>query len=233
MLDITKENAQVTLEIFEQQLDAVLNEFAVFSAKSQHDDLSDLPKADRQALVTKAIAAVHRVSGTNSTYAKEVERLLKTLNHLHMHTTSVIGVVKALRDDLSGGYIRSLVELVHSDVFADFLEMAQHLCDAAYKDAAAVIAGSTLESHLRGLCSKAAIPVDVPKADGSVAPKKADTMNSDLAAVGTYLKLDQKSITAWLDLRNKAAHGKYAEYTQEQVSVMISGIRDFIVRNPA
>lgn len=223
----------MTLGIFEQQLDAVLAEFAEYSARSQHDDLSDLPRADRQALVTKSIAAIHRVSGTNSTYAREVERLLKTLNHLHMHTTSVLGVVKALRDDLKGGYIRSLVELVHSDVFADFLEMAQHLCESAYKDAAAVIAGSTLESHLRGLCGKAAIPVEVGKADGSVAPKKAEAMNSELAAAGIYTKLDQKSITAWLDLRNKAAHGQYAEYTQEQVSVMVSGIRDFIVRNPA
>ena len=223
----------MTLEIFEQQLDAVLNEFAAFSAKSKHDDLSDLPKADRQALLTRAIAAIHRIAGTNSTYAREVERLLKTLNHLHMHTTSVMGVVKALRDDLKGGYIHSLVELVHSDVFADFLEMAQHLCEAAYKDASAVIAGSTLESHLRGLCSKASIPTEAPKADGSTAPKKAEAMNSELAAAGTYSKLDQKSITAWLDLRNKAAHGKYAEYTQEQVSVMVSGIRDFIVRNPA
>jgi len=223
----------VTLEIFEQQLDAVLNEFAAFAAKSQHDDLSDLPKADRQALVTKAIAAIHRISGTNSTYATEVERLLKSLSHLHMHTTSILGVVKALRDDLKGGYIRSLVELVHSDVFADFLEMAQHLCEAAYKDAAAVIAGSTLESQLRGLCAKAGIPVEIPKADSSVAPKKAEAMNSDLVSAGAYSKLDQKSITAWLDLRNKAAHGKYAEYTQEQVSLMVSGVRDFIVRNPA
>lgn len=223
----------MSLEVFTAQLDAVLNEFAAFAAKSQHDDLSDLPKADRQALVTKSIAAIHRIAGTNSSYAKEVDRLLKALNHLHMHTTSIMGVAKALRDDLKAGYIRSLVELVHSDVFADFLEMAQHLCEAAYKDAAAVIAGSTLESHLRGLCSKAGITVEIPKADGSVVPKKAEAMNSDLASSEVYSKLDQKSITAWLDLRNKAAHGKYGEYTQEQVSVMVSGVRDFIVRNPA
>jgi len=220
-------------EIFELQLDAVLKEFETFLAKSQVDDLSDLPKADRQALVTKAIAAIHRITGTNSTYAKEVDRLLKSLNHLHMHTTSILGVVKALRDDLQAGYLRSLVELVHSDIFADFLEMAQHLCEAAYKDAAAVIAGSTLENHLRGLCQKAAISVEIAKADGSVVAKKAEAMNSDLASAGTYTKLDQKSITAWLDLRNKAAHGKYGEYSLEQVSVLVSGVRDFIVRNPA
>jgi hypothetical protein len=220
-------------EIFERQLDAILKEFAALSAKSQHDDLSNLPKADRQSLVTKAIAAIHRIGGSNSTYAKEAERLLKSLSQLHMHTTSIIGVVKALRDDLKAGYIRSLVELVHSDVFSDFLEMAQHLCEAAYKDAAAVIAGSTLESHLRGLCQKAAIPVEITKADGGTAPKKAEAMNTDLVSAGIYSKLDQKSITAWLDLRNKAAHGKYGEYSQEQVSVLVSGVRDFIVRNPA
>ncbi|MCK9386880.1 MAG: hypothetical protein M0Q22_00600 [Sulfuritalea sp.] len=220
-------------EMFEQQLDAVLKEFNAFSAKSEVSDLSDLPKVDRQALVTKAIAAIHRITGNNSIYAKEVDRLLKSLNQLHMHTTSILGVVKALRDDLKAGYFRSLVELVHSDVFADFLEMAEHLCEAAYKDAAAVVAGSTLESHLRSLCQKAEIPVEIAKADGSVVPKKAEAMNSDLASGGTYTKLDQKSVTAWLDLRNKAAHGKYDEYSQEQVSVLVSGVRDFIVRNPA
>lgn len=221
------------IDVFAAQLDAVLDEFKFFSEKSQHDDLSSIPKTDRQALVTKAIAAIHRITGTNSSYAKEVDRLLKTLNHLHMHITSIMGVAKALRDDLKAGYIRSLVELVHSDVFADFLEMAQHLCETAYKDAAAVIAGSTLESHLRGLCGKAEIPVEISKADGSIAPKKAEAMNSNLASSDIYSKLDQKSVTAWLDLRNKAAHGKYDEYTQDQVLIMVSGVRDFIVRNPA
>lgn len=71
------------------------------------------------------------------------------------------------------------------------------------------------------------------KIDGSVTPKKADLLNSELAAGNTYSKLDQKNITAWLDLRNKAAHGKYAEYTPEQVGLLIAGIRDFLTRNPA
>jgi hypothetical protein len=36
-----------------------------------------------------------------------------------------------------------------------------------------------------------------------------------------------------LDLRNKAAHWKYGEYDQKQVEVMLQGVRDFVVRNPA
>jgi hypothetical protein len=58
-------------------------------------------------------------------------------------------------------------------------------------------------------------------------------MNADLASAGVYTKLDQKSVTAWLDLRNKAAHGEYAKYSQEQVGLLVSGVRDFIARNPA
>lgn len=62
---------------------------------------------------------------------------------------------------------------------------------------------------------------------------KADRINADLKVANVYSGLDQKQVTAWLDLRNNAAHGNYAKYTQEQVDLMISGIQNFIARNPA
>jgi hypothetical protein len=123
-------------------------------------------------------------------------------------------------------------ELIHSEVFADFLEMADYLCKEGYKDAAAVIAGGTLESHLRQLCIKNNIETEIQTQRG-VEPKKADLINSDLAKNSVYSKLDQKNITAWLDFRNKAAHAHYSEYTKEQVELFISRIRDFITRIPA
>jgi len=64
-------------------------------------------------------------------------------------------------------------------------------------------------------------------------PKRADALNSELASATVYSKLDQKSVTAWLDPRNKAAHGKYTEYTTEQVALTLQGVRDFTSRNPA
>jgi len=172
----------VDTAIFQRQLEAILQDFAVMQGKSEFEDLSDLPKHDRQAIVTRAIASIHRIGGRESSYAKEVERLLAALPPLHKHTSSIMGVAKGLLDDLAAGHIKSLVEIVHCDIFGNFLEMAQHLCESGYKDAAAVIAGSTLESHLRGLCCKGLIPV--VKAPGSTIPKKADTMNSDLASAG-------------------------------------------------
>ena len=106
--------------------------------------------------------------------------------------------------------------------------MADHLLSEEYKDAGAVITGSTLEEHLRQLCVKNGIATDT-----AGRPKKADTLNAELAAQSVYSKLDQKSITAWLDLRNKAAHGKYGEYSKEQVALLIQGVRDFMARVPA
>jgi hypothetical protein len=55
-------------------------------------------------------------------------------------------------------------------------------------------------------------------------------MNADLTKQGVYGKLDQKNITAWLDLRNKAAHGLYDEYSKEQVVLLLASVRDFIAR---
>ena len=96
------------------------------------------------------------------------------------------------------------------------------------EDPAAVIVGSVLEEHLRQLCLSARIPTEDVSSTRYV-PHKADRLNSDLAKAGNTLKLDQKQITAWLDLRNKAAHGKYSDYSPEQVALMLAGVRDFVV----
>ena len=48
-----------------------------------------------------------------------------------------------------------------------------------------------------------------------------------------YNKLEQKTVTAWLGLRNSAAHGKYDDYDDRQVASFIQGLRDFMIRHPA
>lgn len=213
---------------FEAQLDGIIAAHVAMQKEAQHNDLSDLPKDERQSLVTQAIAAVHRISGPTSTYSVEMQRILAKDHQLHLHTSSIIGIVKALRHDVSAGYLQTLVELVHAGVFADFLDMASHLQDSGYKDAAAVICGSALESHLRELCKKYGVSTDL---NGK--PKKADQINGDLVKSGAYSTLDQKNVTAWLGLRNKAAHGNYQAYGDDQVELLIAGVREFLARTPA
>ena len=118
-----------------------------------------------------------------------------------------------------------------SDENYDSLEMAQHLLNEGYKDPAAVMAGIALEERLRQLCQKHGIPTEATK-QGRPHSKRTDALNADLAKKKVYNQLDQKNVTAWLDLRNKAAHGKYQEYTKEQVALMLQSLSDFMVRIP-
>ena len=139
------------------------------------------------------------------------------------------GILSAAREELAGGWLTTTKGLVSAEIFSDFLEMAQHLLDEGYKDPAAVMAGSVLEEHLRQLCQKHDISTEITR-QGRPQPKKADALNADLTKKQVYNRLDQKNVTAWLDLRNKAAHGKYQEYTEKQVSLMLQSLSDFMVR---
>lgn len=139
------------------------------------------------------------------------------------------GILKAAKQEIDGGWLFTIKGIVSAEIFSDFLEMAEHLLKEGYKDAAAVMVGSVLEEHLRQLCLKNSIPIEKDK-DGKLIPKKADLLNSELASVTIYNKLDQKSITSWLDLRNNAAHGKYSEYSKEQVEFMCQGVMNFMMR---
>jgi hypothetical protein len=216
------------MEVFKKQLDSIISSYHSLREESKYDDLIDAPKIDTQSIVTRAISAIERISGSNSVYSKEVKRILEKFPHLHLHILPIIGVLEGLRSDIEDGYINNLIEFVHGSIFADFLDMARHLHANGYKDAAAVIAGSTLESHLRKLCDKNNIATE-----DNGRPLKSDKLNADLAKAEIYNKLEQKNVTAWLGLRNDAAHGNYDTYNADQVSLLISGISDFISRNPA
>ena len=95
-----------------------------------------------------------------------------------------IGVTKALLEDLKMGYLTSLEEMIHGDLFSDYLEMADHLVQHGYKDAAAVLAGATLELQLKKLCNKHSIGV---QRNGK--PRKADELNAELGKLRIYSKL--------------------------------------------
>jgi hypothetical protein len=213
----------------ESQLEAVITEHADGLSKSQHSDASDIfSETEIRDLQTRCLAAIQRAGGKDSVYYKNAIEIGGRRTHVYDHVAGQIGVAKSLLSDIRNGYLKSLEEIIHGDIFGDFLEMAYHLAENGYKDAGAVIAGSTLEAHLRQLCVKHGI---LTISHGK--PKKADTINADLVKAGAYSKLDQKNVTAWLGLRNDAAHGNYTAYDANQVTLLISSIRDFITRLPA
>lgn len=166
--------------------------------------------------------------GTDHTFYVEFNENV-TVAYPYDNTEVGRGILKAVKQEIDGGWLFTVKGLISAEIFSDFLEMAEYLLKEGYKDPAAVMTGSVLEEHIRQLCLRNSIPIETIK-DGKPNPKKADSMNSELASASVYNKLDQKNITAWLDLRNKAAHGLYLEYTKEQVEIMYLGVTNFISR---
>ncbi|MCX2451106.1 hypothetical protein OQX61_07460 [Pedobacter sp. PLR] len=178
-------------------------------------------------LRASSLSFLKNLFGENHPYYQEFNTKVK--DNAPSHTNIGKGILMAVKHEIDGGWLFTIKGLVSAEIFSDFLEMAEHLLQEGYKDPAAVMTGSVLEEHLRQLCNREGIAVEEEKS-GKFSPKKADRLNADLASAGVYNKLDQKSITSWLDLRNKAAHGKYTEYTKEQVDLMYQGVTNFISR---
>lgn len=213
------------------QIESVLQKWLSMQTKAKYDDFSDQPEHERAELTALMLATIDRLAPPNSSYRKVLDNppVLADGSYVAGFHKTLFGTLSALKSDYQSGNLQSIGELIRADVFTDFLEMADYLLQERYKDPAAVITGSVLEEHLRSLCDKSGVPVT--RQDGT--PKKAESMNTDLAAAAVYSKLDQKNVTAWLDLRNKAAHGKYSEYNDQQVALLIQSIRDFLTRVPA
>lgn len=211
---------------FLPHVDELLAEYDTVKRLNDADHFSDAAVAASVQFITRVRAAVARMTRPNSPYARQCEETIAMNAADGWKAVQLRGVLGSLRADVQGGYLESASGLIRGELFADFLEMAEHLLEQGYKDPSAVIAGSALEAHLRALCENSDIEVE---ADGRY--RKADALNADLARDQVYTKLDQKSVTSWLGLRNDAAHGNYANYTSEQVAIMIAGVREFVARN--
>ena len=218
-------------DFFIKQLNDILSDYNIIKAKAKNKDLSGNTTIEEiTTVLTKTKAAIARIVGSKSEYYKDIKATFKRTDiNEGVKLLNVIGTVTALRSDLENDYLKSFSDIVQSEVFSDYLEMAEHLLNEGYKDPATVLIGSTLEVHLRELCTSNGIEIKIKNNKGNLVPKKADLINSDLAKAGIYSSAYQKQIIAWLGIRNSAAHGQYSDYKIEEVSLMLQGIRQFIL----
>jgi polyhydroxyalkanoate synthesis regulator phasin len=213
------------------QIDSVLNRAGIAPGTSAtRASFRELGDAQLTRLSTSWLSAIERLSPPGSAYPEQARDEVANRGVASATTLTILaGMLQALRDDYEAGFVVSLAELVHADVFGDFLEMAAELLEKNYKDGAAVITGSVLEEHLRKLAARQGVATTT--SGGGV--KKASSLNDELVKTGAYNKIEQKSVTAWLGLRNNAAHGSYGEYSKEQVALMMEGVRTFLIAHPA
>jgi len=196
---------------------------------------SKIDAGDATKFVTGGMALIRRVAGADSEFGKPAAKALAEWDpgYIARVMPFVAGGLTALGNAVRSGYLDTLEELVHAEVFADFLDMAEHLLEQKYMDSAAVLVGGVLEGHLRKLCAKNNIPTEWVDQRGRSRPKKVETMNTELAKAGVYSTADQKNVTAWYGIRLDPAHGDYGKHTNEEVKVMLLGVREFVARLPA
>lgn len=169
--------------------------------------------------LVKAKNLVANTCGEDSQHFKTIEKIEDRIDEERTSKSimRLYGAFSAAKDDFAKGYIFNIRDIVQSDVFNDELSQATELLECNYVLAAAVIAGTVLETKLRCLCDKYSLPHG-----------KLDKMNSELVKKGAYNVNLQKKITALAGIRNSAAHGKEDEFDKDAVSMMIIDIKNFL-----
>lgn len=133
------------------------------------------------------------------------------------------GILQALKEDVEAGLITNIKFLAVAEVFVNFIEMAAHLLTQGYKDPAASLIGAVLEDSLRKIAE-----------NNEVAVKNSDdisALNNKLADKGAYNRIVQKQIHAWKAIRDHADHGKFDEYSADDVADLIKGVTRFVAEN--
>lgn len=135
-----------------------------------------------------------------------------------------MGILRGIKEDLEQGFLERIQDLIVSNVFTNFLDQAKYLLNNGYKDAAASIAGAVLEDSLKKIAKKNNIPIQKQngREDG------IGSLNNKLSQQQIYNELKKRTIHAWKEIRDNASHGKFDEYSVNDVKTMIDGVGNFL-----
>ena len=142
-----------------------------------------------------------------------------------------IGILRGLRSDLAGGFLDDLALKMETEISGDYLGQAEQLLKEGrhghYEHVpAAVLAGAVLEKSLRSLCARQQTPISIINEKGEL--KTMNPLIDDLKSAGLYNEVKAKQLRAWADIRNKAAHGHFDQFTKQDVELMLKAISDFL-----
>ncbi len=198
---------------FNQDHEAIISKFARLVAKAAElakprggFDTEDI--AHWFELRTSALNLLERTAGAGNIYYR---LLLESHGSDQLKFTPgiMLGILNSALTDFREGFMVDAKLLVSAEVFADFLVQAEILLENDYKDAAAVITRAVLEDGLRRICVSKGVVVK---------PRWGiDDLAKELTKLNVLTAVQAKEIDAKREIGNKAAHGKFSEYTKEDV----------------
>ncbi len=189
-------------------------------------------------LVNRFYTCIFRYAPPNSIYREQATRysalnVLRGLNESKVFPHQALkGVLTALRDAIANGQLATFEEIVRGSVYSDLLAQGDYLASQEYFRAAAEVGGAAFEDHIRQQATKRGIALVVDRKH-----KEMSTLLSELKKSGLFVEAVRTTAEGWTKTRNDAAHGKPgfdgADKSQTSlVSLMLNGIRDFILEYP-
>ncbi|MBI2470698.1 MAG: hypothetical protein HYV59_05575 [Planctomycetes bacterium] len=181
------------------------------------------------AVASRGGQLIRRLYGQDSQYKHNLQKILDRPYFTSMHSndfkhiSELTGILKGVQHDIKSGLLSDLRRLLNAEIFADFLDMSEHLLNEGYKDAAAVILGAVIEDSLRKLADGNGVSTTTANGKNLT----IDPLNVALAKKGVYGPLVQKQITTWANLRNDAAHAHFEKYDADQVKQMLLFVQKF------
>ncbi len=163
---------------------------------------------------------VKSVFGTDSPHYQHVSKITTKYPERAYEVNRIVGILDGALNDLEEGFLYGQELLIAGEIFDSVLEEAKHLTENGFKDPAAVLVRVVIEDSLRRLSREEGL-------DDSI---KASAMNLALREKERYAKPQWRLIDSWLDIGNSAAHGKFADYTQDGVLRMIADVERFLAQ---
>ena len=191
------------------------------SPYSSVEYIQDKDKVHLQAWLSKTMNIVEATFGPDSPQYRHLRELMPNGPYHIGHSYEVypiVGMLTGALDDLENGFLRNQDMLISAEVFDNVLDQAAELTRLRYKDPAAVLLRVVLEGALQRLC--AARNVD--------SGKTASHLNDALKDHGVYAQPQWRLIQSWLDIGNAAAHGKFDDYSQDDLSNALQGVTQFL-----
>ena len=108
---------------FESQLESVIDDYDRALINGDFDINKTHALANLYSIKTSCLAAIERTVGRASVYYESATQLGEAHIIPQEDLEAVIGVVKSLLSAVRKDYLKSLEEIIHGDVFGDFLEM--------------------------------------------------------------------------------------------------------------
>ena len=179
--------------------------------------------------------------------SEELGKYLKTIERYPGQTGGVVGsplkkiyassvedsiaTLKGIRDNYVNGFLVSIQEAIIANLSAGYMAQAEALLGEGIEGQydhvpAAVLCGAVLENRIRTYCEqqRPPLPTVTPKGDAMT----LGPLISELDKAKAFDKQTRNMLKSWADIRNHAAHGRFCEFTREQVELMLMGANQFL-----